>query len=316
VITIDPQDAKDFDDAICIERVAGGDWKLWVHIADVSHYVKPGTALDDEARKRGNSTYLVDRVIPMLPEALSNELCSLKPHVERLTKCVEFLISGDGSVLKSQFYSAVIRSEQRYNYKEVFGILQCPPRDAREQMLHDAHELAQKIRRLRFKAGSLALDFPETKIRLDEQGRVLRLEKIQNDVSHQLIEEYMLLANEAVALRLMSQNQKAIYRVHEEPDARRINEFREEVLSHHIPCGNLTKRHEVSKLLQAQPFPSGGAEDRFSPRSCAPAMPWNRSGITDWPKPNTRTSPRPSAALPIWWCTASSSKRPPSPPPR
>ncbi|MEI2727397.1 MAG: RNB domain-containing ribonuclease [Verrucomicrobiota bacterium] len=117
-------------------------------------------------------------------------------------------------------------------------------------MLHDAHELAQKIRRLRFKNGSLALDFPETKIRLDDQGRVLRIEKIENDVSHQLIEEYMLLANEAVASRLMSENQKAIYRVHEEPDERRLNEYREDVLSHHIPCGNLTKRPEVSKLLQ------------------------------------------------------------------
>ena len=92
VITIDPDDAKDFDDAICLRRISPDQWKLWVHIADVSHYVKPGTALDDEARKRGNSTYLVDRVIPMLPEALSNELCSLKPDVDRLTKCVEFVI--------------------------------------------------------------------------------------------------------------------------------------------------------------------------------------------------------------------------------
>ena len=93
VVTIDPDDAKDFDDAICLQRFSADQWKLWVHIADVSHYVKPGTALDDEARKRGNSTYLVDRVIPMLPEALSNELCSLKPGVDRLTKCVEFLLS-------------------------------------------------------------------------------------------------------------------------------------------------------------------------------------------------------------------------------
>jgi ribonuclease R len=304
VITIDPDDAKDFDDAICLERTSQGQWKLWVHIADVSHYVKPGTALDVEARKRGNSTYLVDRVIPMLPEALSNELCSLKPNVDRLTKCVEFLVSDDGRVLSTKFYPAVIHSQRRFTYKEVFAILQerssqpgggsgvgggnrraatisaassgatlanedaelpsVPPlvrggvvaarqplpNDSIVQMLHDAHELAQKIRRLRFKNGSLALDFPETKIRLDDQGRVLRIEKIENDVSHQLIEEYMLLANEAVATRLMSENQKAIYRVHEEPDARRINEFREDVLSHHIPCGNLTKRPEVSKLLQ------------------------------------------------------------------
>jgi ribonuclease R len=303
VITIDPDDAKDFDDAICLERTSQGQWKLWVHIADVSHYVKPGTALDVEARKRGNSTYLVDRVIPMLPEALSNELCSLKPNVDRLTKCVEFLVSDDGRVLSTKFYPAVIHSQRRFTYKEVFAILQerssqpgggsgvvggnrraatisaassgatlanediaqspVPPLvrggvvAARQplpesivEMLHDAHELAQKIRRLRFKNGSLALDFPETKIRLDEQGRVLRIEKIENDVSHQLIEEYMLLANEAVATRLMSENQKAIYRVHEEPDARRINEYREDVLSHHIPCGNLTKRPEVTKLLQ------------------------------------------------------------------
>ena len=272
VVTIDPDDAKDFDDAICLERTSQNQWKLWVHIADVSHYVKPGTALDVEARKRGNSTYLVDRVIPMLPEALSNELCSLKPNVDRLTKCVEFLVADDGRVLNTMFYPAVIHSQRRFTYKEVFAILQerrsphrlgseteskladteigAPAPESIVQMLHDAHELAQKIRRLRFKNGSLALDFPETKIRLDEQGRVLRLEKIENDVSHQLIEEYMLLANEAVATRLMSENQMAIYRVHEEPDARRINEYREDVLSHHIPCGNLTKRPEVSKLLQ------------------------------------------------------------------
>ena len=249
VVTIDPDDAKDFDDAICLEPASQGQWKLWVHIADVSHYVKPGTVLDVEARKRGNSTYLVDRVIPMLPEALSNELCSLKPNVDRLTKCVEFLVSSDGRVLHTKFYSAVIHSQRRFTYKEVFAILQQPPKDAIERMLMDAHELAQKIRRLRFKAGSLALDFPETKIRLDEQGRVLRIEKIENDVSHQLIEEYMLLANEAVATRLMSQAQKAIYRVHEEPDERRLIEYREDVLSHHIPCGNLSKRPEVSKLL-------------------------------------------------------------------
>src|SRR5881227_372226 len=99
-------------------------WKLWVHIADVSHYVKPGGGLDIEARHRGNSTYLVDRVIPMLPEALSNELCSLKPNVDRLTKCVEFVFSNDGRVVQTSFYSAVIHSQRRYSYQEVFAILQ------------------------------------------------------------------------------------------------------------------------------------------------------------------------------------------------
>jgi ribonuclease R len=250
VITIDPDDAKDFDDAICLERVSAEQWRLWVHIADVSHYVKPGTALDVEARKRGNSTYLVDRVIPMLPEALSNELCSLKPNVDRLTKCVEFLISNDGRVLNMKFYPAVIHSQRRFTYGEVLEILERKPTsDPIEQMLHQAHELAQRIRRLRFKAGSLDLDFPETKIRLDERGNILRIEKTVNDVSHQLIEECMLLANEAVAGRLMSQHTPAVYRVHEEPDDRRLQEYRQDVLSQNVPCGNLSQPTEVQKLL-------------------------------------------------------------------
>ena len=250
VITIDPDDAKDFDDAICLEKVSPEQWRLWVHIADVSHYVKPGTALDEEARKRGNSTYLVDRVIPMLPEALSNELCSLKPNVDRLTKCVEFLVSNDGRVLNTKFHAAVIHSQRRFAYGQVLEILQrAPADDPIEQMLHAAHQLAQKIRKHRFKNGSLDLDFPETKIRLDEQGKILRIEKNENDVSHQLIEEYMLLANEAVATRLMSLRTPAIYRIHEEPDARRLLEYRQEVLAHNVQCGNLSQPAEVQKLL-------------------------------------------------------------------
>jgi ribonuclease R len=251
VVTIDPEDAKDFDDAICLEKISPEQWRLWVHIADVSHYVKPGTALDEEAQKRGNSTYLVDRVIPMLPEALSNELCSLKPNVDRLTKCVEFLVSHDGRVLNTKFHSAVIHSQRRFAYGQVLEILQrAPADDPIEQMLHQAHELAQKIRRHRFKNGSLDLDFPETKIRLDEHGKILRIEKNENDVSHQLIEEFMLLANEAVATRLMNLRTPAIYRIHEEPDARRLQEYRQEVLAHNVSCGNLSQPAEVQKLLQ------------------------------------------------------------------
>ena len=250
VVTIDPEDAKDFDDAICLQRVGADQWRLWVHIADVSHYVKPGTALDEEAERRGNSTYLVDRVVPMLPEALSNELCSLKPNVERLTKCVEFLLNSGGQVLKAQFYPAVIRSRCRYNYGEVLRLLQRQPLDSLERMLHEAHTLAQKIRAARFAAGSLDLDFPERKIRLDDHGRVLRIEKVENDVSHQLIEEFMLLANEAVAGRLMALRRPALYRIHEPPDPRRLQEFREDVLSHRIQCGNLSERREVQKLLE------------------------------------------------------------------
>src|SRR4051812_7223274 len=250
VITIDPDDAKDFDDAIFLQRVSGDRWKLSVHIADVSHYIRPGSALDSEARRRGNSTYLVDRVIPMLPEALSNELCSLKPQVERLTKCVEFEVDQNGRVMRSRFYPAVIVSKRRLSYQEAFAILQRQPADPVERMLHQANDLAQRIRGLRFKAGSLDLDFPESKIRLDERGQILRIERTYNDISHQLIEEFMLLANEAVARQLTTDGRKAVYRVHEEPDEMRLQEYREEVLSHNIACGDLRRRPEVQKLLQ------------------------------------------------------------------
>jgi len=250
VITIDPDDAKDFDDAICLQRISQDKWKLWVHIADVSHYVKPGSILDLEARLRGNSTYLVDRVIPMLPEALSNELCSLKPNLDRLTKCVEFILSNDGAVLQTKFHAAVIRSQHRYTYKEVLALLDKPPTNDRERMVHHAHKMAQSIRKMRFKAGSLDLDFPESKIRLDEHGKILRIEKIDNDVSHQLIEEYMLLANEAVATRLMALRKPTLYRIHEPPKTARLDAYRDDVLGHKIPCGDLTRRGEVQKLFQ------------------------------------------------------------------
>jgi ribonuclease R len=250
VVTIDPDDAKDFDDAISLEELPNGHWTLRVHIADVSHYVKPGTALDTEARRRGNSTYLVDRVIPMLPEALSNELCSLKPQVDRLTKCVEFRLAADGRVLESKCFAAVIHSRRRFTYREVLEILGRPPVGPVEQMLHHANALAQRIRRHRFQAGALELDFPEMKIRLDDAGRVDHIERMENDISHQLIEEYMLLANEAVAGKLIQMGRPAIHRVHEAPEERRLAEYREEVLSHRVPCGNLSRRTEVQKLLR------------------------------------------------------------------
>jgi ribonuclease R len=250
VITIDPADARDFDDAFYLEKANRGKWKLWVHIADVSHYVKSGSALDKEAAKRGNSTYLVDRVIPMLPEALSNELCSLKPKVDRLTKCVEFLISADGKILKTRFHQAVIHSQRRYSYEEAFEVIKGRANDSIDHMLKDANGLAQKIRSRRFAAGSLELDFPETKIRLDDKGQVIRIEKVENDESHQLIEEFMLLANEAVAARLIAMRKPTIHRVHESPDPKRLFDYREEVLSHNLPCGNLEKTEEVQKLLR------------------------------------------------------------------
>ncbi len=250
VITIDPIDAKDFDDAFYLRRLSDGTWKLWVHIADVSHYVVPGSRLDREAEKRGNSTYLVDRVIPMLPEALSNELCSLKPKVDRLTKCVEFVLKDNGQVVRSRTYAAVIHSKRRFAYEEALEILEGSPKGPIETMLHHANRLAQRIRARRFRSGALELDFPEVEILLDEQGAVSQIRLSQSDIAHQLIEEFMLLANEAVAAKLKKRQRPTIYRIHEPPDERRLREYREEILSHGLPCGNLTKPKEVQKLLK------------------------------------------------------------------
>ncbi|MDX1951681.1 MAG: ribonuclease R [Verrucomicrobiota bacterium] len=261
VITIDPEDAKDFDDAICIKREGNSRWRAWVHIADVSHYVKTGSALDREAAKRGNSTYLVDRVIPMLPEALSNELCSLKPNVDRLTKCVEFVLGEAGEVLESKIYTAVIHSKRRFSYPEALKILQSTAVTEVEQMLHNAHKMAQKLRANRMRAGALDLEFPEVKIRLDEKGEVSSIEKIYNDISHQLIEEFMLLANEAVATELMrSQKGRSVFRVHEAPTPQKLDEFREELGIHDIRVGNLMNRMEVQRMLKLLHLhPSGPA---------------------------------------------------------
>ncbi len=251
VITIDPVDAKDFDDAFCLQQHESETWKLWVHIADVSHYVQPDSLLDKEAQKRGNSTYLVDRVIPMFPEVLSNDLCSLKPRVDRLTKCIEFTLRDTGAVIRSQYYPAVIRSKYRFTYKKAMAVLKKKPKDNIGKMLHQASKLAQALRKRRFRAGALDFDFPESKIHLDEAGAVKRIEKVENDLSHQLIEEFMLLTNEAVAWGLMRrQHATALYRVHEPPGEQKLQAYRAEVLSCGIPCGNLKKSKEVRKLFQ------------------------------------------------------------------
>jgi ribonuclease R len=261
VITIDPDDAKDFDDAICVRPAGTGKWRLWVHIADVSHYIRPGTALDTEARRRGNSTYLVDRVIPMLPEALSNDLCSLKPGVDRLTKCAEFLLDDQGRILQTRFYSAVIHSKRRFTYQEAMAVIETrQPGSDLEAMLLDANRLAQTVRRARMKHGSLDLDFPENKIRLDENGRFLRMDRMENDESHQLIEEFMLLANEAVASEIIRRRTPAPHRIHESPKDEKLEEFRQTVLSHGLPCGNLSRRQEIQRLLRRlKEHPAGAA---------------------------------------------------------
>ena len=249
IFTIDPDDAKDFDDAINVEATPGG-WRVGIHIADVSHYVKPKSALDREAQARGNSVYLVDRVIPMLPEALSNGICSLKPQVERFAFSVFAEITKAGKIQSTRFAKTVIRSAERLTYKEAFALLE-GPRGASEmtQRVHTAWDLASLLRRKRFAAGSLDLEFPELKVRLDELGKPIRLERVENDISHQLIEEFMLLANELVARELKHQKQPTVYRIHENPDPEKLLEFREFAASQGIHVGDLTRREEIQKLL-------------------------------------------------------------------
>ncbi len=249
IVTIDPDDARDFDDAINVERVEGGGWKLGVHIADVAAYVAPGSALDKEALKRGNSVYLPDRVIPMLPERLSNGVCSLRPDVDRLAHSVFIQFSRDGRTRGCRFARTVIRSAKRLTYREAYAILQAPPKDKLGERLHVAWELASLLRKLRFEQGSLDLDFPEVKVRLDGEGKPIQLERIENDESHQLIEEFMLAANEAVARELKNRLIPTVYRVHENPEPDKLAEYRELVLSYNYKAGDLTQRRELQRLL-------------------------------------------------------------------
>ncbi|MEY2519956.1 MAG: ribonuclease [Verrucomicrobiota bacterium] len=249
IVTIDPDDARDFDDAINVERVPGGGWRLGVHIADVAAYVKPGGALDREAYKRGNSVYLPDRVIPMLPERLSNGVCSLHPGVNRLTHSVFIEFTKQGRTKSCRFARTIIRSARRLTYREAFALLKGQPNDELSERLHVAWELASLLRKNRFQQGSLDLDFPEVKVRLDDQGRPIRLERIENDESHQLVEEFMLAANEAVARELKNRSIPVIYRVHENPEPDRLAEYRELVLSYNYKVGDLTNRSELQRLL-------------------------------------------------------------------
>ena len=236
IITIDPDDARDFDDAIRVEELPGGGWRLGVHIADVSHYVPPGGVMDKEAYERGNSVYLADRVIPMLPERLSNGVCSLKPKVDRLTYSVFIDFASGGRIKAARFARTVICSAARLTYREAFALLQGPAKASPlAGALHRAWKLASLLRENRFKNGSLDLDMPEVKVHLDQNGKPIRLEKIENDISHQLIEEFMLAANEVVARELKNRQVPAIYRVHEDPDADRLLEFRDFVQELRLP---------------------------------------------------------------------------------
>jgi ribonuclease R len=249
IVTIDPDDARDFDDAIDVEKIRDEGWKLGVHIADVSAYVTPSSALEREARRRGNSVYLPDRVIPMLPERLSNGVCSLNPDVDRLTFSVSIEFDKNGRARNSRFARTVIRSAKRLTYKEAYAILQSKPNGELSQRLQAAWELASLLRRKRFEHGSLDLDFPEVKVYVDKSGKPVRLDRVENDESHQLIEEFMLAANEAVARELRHRSLPTIFRVHEDPDPEKLGEYREFILSFGYKVGDLSQRKEIQRFL-------------------------------------------------------------------
>ena len=277
--TIDPDDAKDFDDALSLELLEDGKTRVGVHIADVSAYVKPGSPLDCEAQKRGNSTYLVGTVIPMLPHSLSNGLCSLVEAEDRLTKTCFITFNNSAEISEVKFANTVINSNKRLTYKQAYAFMQqddlaeirntpLPPKHQTgstgrsldkmtdEEMatlkkyIGKLWQIAKELRERRFRKGSLDLDMTSVKIYVDEEGYADRIEKEFNDESHQLIEEFMLSANEQVARTIKKQDFPCIYRVHDEPEEEKLKELRETMQSFGVQCGNLQKPREMTLLLK------------------------------------------------------------------
>ena len=228
-ITIDPADAKDFDDAISLQQLPNGHWEVGVHIADVSYYVKPGSAIDEEAYSRGTSVYLVDRTIPMLPEKLCNKVCSLWPDADKLAFSAVFEMDDNANVLNHWIGRTVIRSCRRYAYEEVQAMIEGGEGDYKEQIL-TFHRLATKLREKRTAQGSLNFHTEEVKFILDEKGKPIDTYiRVQNE-SHELIEDFMLLANRTVAETFGKpespwHNHTFVYRVHDEPNPEKLNNF-------------------------------------------------------------------------------------------
>jgi ribonuclease R len=255
VITIDPVDARDFDDAISLRREPNGYWTLGVHIADVSHFVRPGTPLDREAYQRGTSVYLPDRVVPMLPEIISNALASLQPDRVRYTKTALLEFTAEGVLVASEFHTSAIKSKRRFTYEEIDEYLGNPA--AWQQRLTPEvhalvgrmHELAMTLRRRRLTRGALELAMDEIKVDLDKHGRVVGAHKVMNTESHQVIEEFMLAANEAVARRLNEAEWHFLRRVHHSPDPRKLQALTEFVNALGYQTENLQSRFELKKLL-------------------------------------------------------------------
>jgi ribonuclease R len=228
--TIDPDTARDFDDALSYRILEDGRKEIGVHIADVSHYVRPDTALDKEASKRSTSVYLVDRVLPMLPEKISNELCSLRPHEDKCTFSAVFIFNEKGKVDERWFGKTLIHSDRRFSYEEAQEVLEKGEGEYAEELL-DLNKIAKKLQKRKFQNGAISFESPEVKFKLDEDGTPVDVfVKVRKD-AHKLIEEFMLLANKEVATYIVKKGKEGggeipfVYRVHDEPDPDKIAEF-------------------------------------------------------------------------------------------
>ncbi|NLX94613.1 MAG: ribonuclease R [Rhodopirellula sp.] len=255
VVTIDPVDARDFDDAISLEELPGGHLLLGVHIADVSHFVRPNTALDREAYDRGTSVYLPDRVIPMLPEVISNSLASLQAGKVRYTLSAMMEFTPDGIRVGAELHRTAIKSNRRFSYEQIDEFLANPEPWRKKlgvkvfDLLGRMHRLAMILRRRRGERGALELSMPEVKIDLDKQGRVSGAHVVQHTESHQIIEEFMLAANEAVAETLRDKELFFLRRIHKAPVARKLKVLTDFVSELGFDTESLESRFELQKLL-------------------------------------------------------------------
>jgi len=249
-ITIDPDTAKDFDDALSLTLDEKGNFDLGVHIADVSHYVTSKSHLDYEALKRSNSTYFPGKCIPMLPESLSNGLCSLKPDVARLAVSILMKFAPDGELLHHKIVRSAIINKRRFSYQEAFEIIEGREKSPYKDQLDLMVKLALILKKQRFLRGSIDFSLPEAKIVVDKQGNPLRIDLIEYDISHQLVEEYMLKANELVAKHLSKKDKKLIYRIHDEPKEENFEDFFSlaRTLGFHLP--QKPENSDIQKLFQ------------------------------------------------------------------
>ena len=259
VFTIDGADAKDLDDAISIEKLDNGNYYLGVHIADVTHYVKENNPLDKEAFKRGTSVYLVDRVIPMLPKKLSNGVCSLHPNVDRLTLSCFMEIDNRGDVVNHKIVETIINSKERLVYNDISDLLENDDTTQKERYkdilneLYLCNELCDILKSKRESRGSIDFDFPEAKVILDENGKPTEIKRYERRIANRIIEEFMLVSNETVAEYMYWSEIPFVYRVHEDPDEGKINEFNKFIhnFGYHLKGESEVHPKELQRLIKA-----------------------------------------------------------------